>query len=128
MAVDNFTRIKQAVADLIETQNIPAYTERYLEQDQLREQRFSVVYFGEYGEAPDDLEDGSEVSGTLTVELFAMTDAELDSIRAMVRPVLKRFESKLVTSFYPTGGEFVQMESGARPSLILNYSVSFDEV
>ena len=125
MQTDKFTQIKTAVADLIESACLPAYPDRYLE---VTEQRFAMVYFGEWSEEPTTLEE-TEVKGTLSVEVFAMNDNELSKYSAQIRPLLKNFEDdELFNRFIPEGGEYPPQENGIRPSVILNYSVSFYEV
>lgn len=123
MPADKFSQIKRAIADLVESTGLVAYTDRYLEPD---EQRFAVVYFGEWVEEPASLED-TEITGTLSVEVFAMNDAELAEQVGKVRPLLKAFNSDLMTSFQPAGGEYTPEEKGIRPSVVLNYAVNFSE-
>ncbi|MET4696948.1 hypothetical protein [Endozoicomonas lisbonensis] len=124
--IDRFSQIKTAVVNLIEGQGLKATIER----DQTSSgQRFAVVYLGEWAEEFDDMEGTSEIEGSLYVEVFAMSDQELDFWRATLRPVLKAFDPyrELVDSFVPAGGETLPMEKQSRPSFVLNYTLSFTE-
>ena len=124
MPTDKFSQIKLAVADLIEQQTgMPVYTDRYLEPT---EQRFAVVYLGEWSEEHDAL-DEALITGSLHIEVFAMNDGELSGYVAQLRPLLKQFDSNLLDRFLPTGGEYPPEENGVRPSVILNYSIGFYE-
>ncbi len=125
--IDRFNQIKKKVAGLIESLNIVnTYTDRYVET---KDSRFAVVYFGEWTEEQSDLEE-TEVTGNLSIQIFARNDDELSETAARIRPVLKEFEEwqdehTTLTDFRPVGGEYLPEEAGIRPSMMLNYSVVF---
>ena len=129
MPNDNFQRIKQAVADAIETIGLPSYVDRYLDLEDLR---FATVYFGEWTEEQIDLEE-AEVSGAVHIQLYALNDTELALWQGKVRAVLKEFDLSwtaddgdlLELRWQSSGGEVLPEESGVRPSSVLNYSVAF---
>lgn len=123
MPADKFEQIKAAIKEQVETLQLPAFTDRYVEP---KDQRFAVVYFGSWEENPDTLEE-TEVTGTLSVEVFAMNDTEIASYIRQIRPLLKQWDSDLVSSFQPSGGEYTPREENVRPSAVLTYAVAFTD-